>query len=127
MATNYMIRSGNDATLRIPDGTIWIENSGIHPEVHTLFIPASVRFIFGHDYSYLPNLVRIWTSTKIGAEKSIVVIGPGTPTLKELKGWVFARYNTNYTDQLWMSTLPIELCELVFSYIPDDAARSLRH
>jgi hypothetical protein len=122
MTTIYTIRDGNDATLRIRDGTMFVYNIGIHPEVHTLFIPASVEFIFGCSFSYLPNLVRIWTGVKIIPENPIVIIGPGTPTLKELKGWVFARYNTNYTDQLWMSTLPIELCELVFSYIPDAAA-----
>jgi hypothetical protein len=123
----YAIRGDYDGnTLTIPDTARYVYHVGYNEKIRTLIIPSTVVFIAGWNFSHLHNLVRIKTGISrrlLGFTANTVIMGPDIPTLKELKRWVLAGYSMNYTDQLWMSTLPTELCELVFSYIPSDAYR----
>jgi hypothetical protein len=139
----YTIGGDYDGTtLTIPDCARYIKYYQNSEKIRTLIIPSTVVYIEGWNFSYLPNLVRIKTGISrrlIGITSNTVIIGPGTPTLKELKNWTFAlHWHWKYPDRITPNqtrlftlgvhclSLPVELCQVVFTYIPSDDHRCIQ-
>jgi hypothetical protein len=122
--------------ITIPDSVIQISEyvfSGC-TSLQTVTIPASVTTFGWGVFNGCPNLHRVWNKSKCEMIEAVLPWGyiqGETPPLKDLEKWTFAlhwhwRYPDRITPEqaqrfttgLYCLSVPTELCQAVFSYIP---------
>jgi hypothetical protein len=124
-------------TLKLPDGIkeigFWSFNEC--SDIKDLIIPTSLTIIGRWAFLGCSGIQRVWNKSKCGVNNItpwVHLRGP-TPPLKQLEKWTFAlhwhwRYPDHITPEqarlfsvgIHCLSVPIELCQLVFSYIPRD-------